>query len=390
MDDEWSYLLFDTLINKVLNGKQSVQEPVSLYNLSHTKTNNISFLNHLLMYENIDSDNLLECLFGIYNQFIEKIEELKKNRNISNMVSMVNDEWYRPSQAFEGRLSGGVDDMRLPMDEQFFSNYHGAVKGKDKLVIMCEKCIENSHQKQEIPYESFIRKETPNDRILDSGIILSKNVLQNLYNNLSETEKVIEFFKKFNTSFYIDLAIKHKSLYFQLNGVRDESIPENIHLIFSNFLNIHNLLYKQIIQHHNSLKEMISQVEGNSADVIQRKKEIEIANSILEQKRIIKDLPFNVGDNVLYKGGQIVKVFDIDRNVAVGEEPIIYIEFKDGKKRDTPAINLSLIPEDPLEDDDDTFYSVDDEEEHFLYGGAVPDVTGGARISEKLKNSSFF
>ena len=74
MEDEWSYLLFDTLINKILNGKQSVQEPIQLYNLSHTKTNNISFLNHLLMYENISGDNLLECLFGIYNQFLEKIE----------------------------------------------------------------------------------------------------------------------------------------------------------------------------------------------------------------------------------------------------------------------------------------------------------------------------
>ena len=51
---QWSYLLFDTLINKILNGKQSVQEPIRLYNLSQTKTNNISFLNHLLMYESVN------------------------------------------------------------------------------------------------------------------------------------------------------------------------------------------------------------------------------------------------------------------------------------------------------------------------------------------------
>ena len=47
MEDEWSYLLFDTLMSKILNGHQSVQEPIRLYNLSQTKTNNISFLNHL-------------------------------------------------------------------------------------------------------------------------------------------------------------------------------------------------------------------------------------------------------------------------------------------------------------------------------------------------------
>ena len=379
MEDEWSYLLFDTLINRILNGKQSVQEPIQLYNLSHTKTNNISFLNHLLMYENIGGDNLLECLFGIYNQFLEKIEELKKNKNIDNMINMVGDEWYN-----EGGCECGC---QLPIKKDFFRNYTEAIRGKEKLGSICEDCIKHSHEKQKIPYESFIRKELPNDRILDSGIILSKNVLKNLQHNLEETEKMIDFFKNFNTSFYIDLAIKHKPLYFQLNGVRDESIPDNIHLIFSNFLNIHNLLYKQVIQHHNILKDIISQVEGDSENVNQRKKEIEFANRILEQKRIIKDLPFDVGDSVLYKGGEIVKVFDINRNVAEDEEPIIYIEFKDGKKRDTPSINLSLIPEDEEEDDIPT--SINDENEHFLYGGGVVNVTGAENISQKLKSSFF-
>ncbi len=380
MEDEWSYLLFDTLINKILNGKQSVQEPIQLYNLSHTKTNNISFLNHLLMYENIGSDNLLECLFGIYNQFLEKIEELKENKNIYNMINMVSDEWYNED---------GCDcGCQLPIKKDFFEKHAEALRGKEKLVKICECCINNSHEKHEIPYESFIRKESPNDRVLDSGIILSRSVLENLQHNLEETEKLIDFFKNFNTSFYIDLAIKHKPLYFQLNGIRDESIPDNIHLIFSNFLNIHNLLFKQVIQHHNSLKEMISQVNDNSESVNQRKKEIELANSILEQKRIIKDLPFNVGDTVLYKGNQIVTVFDIDRNVGEDEEPIIYIEFNDGRKRDTPIMNLSVIPEDPLDDEDDTFYSVDDEA-HFLYGGGDSDVKGAEKVSQKLLSSFF-
>ena len=380
MEDEWSYLLFDTLINKILNGKQSVQEPIQLYNLSHTKTNNISFLNHLLMYENIGSDNLLECLFGIYNQFLEKIEELKENKNIYNMINMVSDEWYNED---------GCDcGCQLPIKKDFFEKHAEALRGKEKLVKICECCINNSHEKHEIPYESFIRKESPNDRVLDSGIILSRSVLENLQHNLEETEKLIDFFKNFNTSFYIDLAIKHKPLYFQLNGIRDESIPDNIHLIFSNFLNIHNLLFKQVIQHHNSLKEMISQVNDNSESVNQRKKEIELANSILEQKRIIKDLPFNVGDTILYKGNQIVTVFDIDRNVGEDEEPIIYIEFNDGRKRDTPIMNLSVIPEDPLDDEDDTFYSVDDEA-HFLYGGGDSDVKGAEKVSQKLLSSFF-
>lgn len=377
MEDEWSYLLFDTLMNKILNGKQSVQEPIKLYNLSQTKTNNISFLNHLLMYESVNKGNLLECLFKIYNQFIEKIDELKENKNILNMVNMVSDEWY-------GAKNCGC---KHDIGDNFFDDYYKGITGKNNLKVVCEKCIDDSHKKEKIPFESFIRKESPNDRLLNSGIIMSKEVLELLERNLSETEKLLEFFKNFNTSFYIDLAIKHKPLYFQLNGIRDESIPDNIHLIFSNFLNIHNLLHKQLVQHRNHLKEEISEVKNSSESVNDRKKQIDLANSILEKKRVIKELPFNVGDEVIYKGRERVKVFDIDRNVPKDESPIIYIEFRDGNKRDTPNINLSVIPPEESDEDDDTYHTADDDEMgDLLYGGGVKDVTGAEKISKKLIN----
>ena len=54
---------------------------------------------------------------------------------------------------------------------------------------------------------------------------------------------------------------------------------DNIHLIFSNFLNIHNLLYKQVVQHHNGLKNIIAEVQNSSSDVHNRKKEIRFSKS---------------------------------------------------------------------------------------------------------------
>ena len=95
-----------------------------------------------------------------------------------------------------------------------------------------------------------------------------------------------------------------------------------------------------------------------------------------------------MGDSVLYKGGEIVNVFDIDRNVDEGQEPIIYIEFKDGRKRDTPSMNLSVIPDDD-DEEGNIPTSINDEHEHFLYGGGVLDVKGAEKISQKLKNSFF-
>ena len=60
------------------------------------------------------------------------------------------------------------------------------------------------------------------------------------------------------------------------------------------------------------------------------------------------------------------------------EEPIIYIEFRNGGKEDTPAINLSLIPHE--EEEDNIVSSVNDEED-LLYGGdgTIKDISGALK-----------
>ena len=78
----------------------------------------------------------------------------------------------------------------------FFEGYQNAIKNKNKLIVICESCIDQTHGHQKIPYESTIRKQSPTDRLLDSGIILSGSVLKDLQDNLSETEKIIRFFQE--------------------------------------------------------------------------------------------------------------------------------------------------------------------------------------------------
>ena len=58
---------------------------------------------------------------------------------------------------------------------------------------------------------------------------------------------------------FIDLSIKHKSLYLKLSGKNhhDDTIPENIHKVFSNFINIHNLFYKQLIQYYHHVSSLL-------------------------------------------------------------------------------------------------------------------------------------
>ena len=72
MDNTWSYIDFQLLLDSILNGKTSIQDPITLYNQSHSQMNNISFLSHLMVYENINKENLLEILFSIYSSFKKK------------------------------------------------------------------------------------------------------------------------------------------------------------------------------------------------------------------------------------------------------------------------------------------------------------------------------
>ena len=94
MDNDWSYIDFETLMDSILKGDTPIQEQITINNNSHSQTNNISFLTHLLKYDNINKDNLLENLFKIYKHFVSKIEELKKNKAILLMMERINNEWY--------------------------------------------------------------------------------------------------------------------------------------------------------------------------------------------------------------------------------------------------------------------------------------------------------
>ena len=70
--------------------------------------------------------------------------------------------------------------------------------------------------------------------------------------------------KKTDMSQFVDLSIKHKALYLKLSNKDedDDSIPENIHHIFSNYYHIHNLLLKQLIQYYNYIAHLLEQLKS--------------------------------------------------------------------------------------------------------------------------------
>ena len=278
MDNEWSYIDFKKLMESILIGNTSVQDPITINNLKNSQTNNISFLTHLLKYDNITKDNLLENLFKIYGHFTSKIEALKKNKAIFEMMKRVNNEWY-----LNDTLS-----LSTPMNNNFFNSLNKIKTEYGDLCIVCKEAMLDSEKRKKHPLEGLLHGEDMYERELKGSNILCNKMLEKLKNNMEETEKIILFFKNFNIPLYIDLSIKHRPLYYQLTQ-GDNNIPLNIHRIFSNFVHIHNLLFKQIIQHYRSLKDIVSDVEDKMNDV---KKESYAFWQQTKNKKILDKLPY--------------------------------------------------------------------------------------------------
>ena len=72
MEENWSLLNFQKLMKSILNGDRCIQEPILIANKKRDITTKFPFLSHLLSYQNITKDNLLEVLTSIYTDFQTK------------------------------------------------------------------------------------------------------------------------------------------------------------------------------------------------------------------------------------------------------------------------------------------------------------------------------
>ena len=74
MEEQWLLINYQELIKSILDGNRTIQEPISIANRRRDTTSSVSFLNHLLSYQNIHKDNILEVLAGIYGKFLNRID----------------------------------------------------------------------------------------------------------------------------------------------------------------------------------------------------------------------------------------------------------------------------------------------------------------------------
>ena len=254
MSENWSIIDFKDLMNSVLSGNRCIQEPISISNKRRDTVSKTSFLNLLLSYNNVNKDNLLDILSNIYGRFTNRINDLKENNIVQNMMDCINQEWYEPDYMFT------IDS---PFPDDFFDRN---IQNKPRYERSCKTCEEIKHLstiENNIPLKISKEGEHPLDKHFSTTIGSCTESIEYIEMNLGEIKKMIDSLRKVDMTQFMDLSIKHKSLYLKLSNISedDESIPENIHHIFSNYYHIHNLLLKQLIQYYHYTNSLLIELK---------------------------------------------------------------------------------------------------------------------------------
>jgi hypothetical protein len=370
MDDKWSYIDFNSLIKEILNGKRCIQEPIVVNNSSGEKARNIPFKEHLLCYENIHEDNLLEILHKMYMMFNTRVDQLNENENVREMIKQVNGEWFQEEESLKVNGEWFQEDESLklndPLDSEFFETCQKDKRTYEKSKKKFDEMIKLSNYEKDIPIDSKLREDYPMERELEGAILLCNKSIENITTTANSLKQIINTIRTANTSTIIELSTKHRPLYSSSSSSEDKTLPINIHKIFSNYLHIYNLFLKQLIIYHNKIVDMIKDMEKKCSELQILKQNVNIIAHLDVDDDDLFDIVFNGIKSIFYTE---------DENEKNLEEGIL--------KEEIPVENkIQML----IQDDEGDEQEVDREDDLLTYGiNKLDDVNEAVTVSKKLK-----
>lgn len=298
--DNWSYINYDDLIKSIINGSHSIQQQFSINNIDNTNSKNISFLNYLLSYDNINKENILEIIYNLYNTLHNNIINLNQNNCIKNMVKRIKDEWFLDENI--NIIPNNIINLNyLKNNTKSIKEYKEACKECDEIYSLCKN-------ERDIPFESKLSGSLPMIRYVQSIDIILDKSLKKINQQMEDTNKMIQFFNESYVSLLLDLSMKHKSMYNLFDNNNEiKNVPDNIHIIYSNYLFMHNLLHKQTIQNIKYLNDILTDINERITKIKGLKVNIETLAEIskkipdeIEEQEIEKEIKQNIyNDNTI-------------------------------------------------------------------------------------------
>jgi len=243
------FLQIKILVREMIEGKIQINKPLVITSSDRTNTEELSFLSHILKYNNVKKNTMLIFLNEVLEIFNNQIIKLMRNSNIQNYIDNVKLEWDDSSDIlFKDILTAEeVESMETIME-----NINELCRGFKEI----NTSVESNNVTDIVEEDDLVER-------MDTFISLIHEFNANIGEINSKLDSYEENLNKLRGRVLLDLSMKNKRLYLEFNDMtEDKNIPENIQNIFLNYLLILNLLKKQIIYYKKTIKK-VEEISGN-------------------------------------------------------------------------------------------------------------------------------
>tara|TARA_B100000989_G_scaffold296277_1_gene279188 strand:- start:196 stop:1050 length:855 start_codon:yes stop_codon:yes gene_type:complete len=237
------FLELKLLVKEMIEGKIQINKPLVITSSDRTKSEELSFLSHVLKYNDVKKETMFVFLNEILEVFNKEMNKLMRNRNVQRYIDGVKGEW---------------DDLSDILFKDLFS--------EDQVKLM-ENILENINElcRRFKEINTTVESNNVTDVVEEDDLVDRMDTFVKSIREFNEnTEEIMEQLdryegnlNKLNTCVLLDLSMKNKKLYLEFNGVtEDRGIPENIQNVFLNYLLILNLIKKQIVYYKKTVKKV--------------------------------------------------------------------------------------------------------------------------------------
>jgi len=237
------FLELKLLVKEMIEGKIQINKPLVITSSDRTKSEELSFLSHVLKYNGVKKETMFVFLNEILEVFNKEMNKLMRNRNVQRYIDGIKGEW---------------DDLSDILFKDLFS--------EDQVKLM-ESVLENINElcRRFKEINTSVESNNVTDVVEEDDLVDRMDTFVESIREFNEnTEEIMEQLdryegnlNKLNTCVLLDLSMKNKKLYLEFNGVtEDRSIPENIQNVFLNYLLILNLIKKQIVYYKKTVKKV--------------------------------------------------------------------------------------------------------------------------------------
>ena len=248
------------LINMCVKGDIQIGKPIILTSNDRSQTTKVSFLNHLLKYNDIKQEKIFTLYFQILNIFNKSYEKLMENKIFNEFIQHIKKEWDVKENILY-KYDTGLNKSRKTIEELL-----------ENMNILCRQFRELNGK---------VRTNNMNDVIVEDEMIDGMDTfldkvreLSGDINNLSNIlDPIIEDINNLNIGTLLDLSMKDKSIYLEYSNINsDNNIPENINISFLNYIYILNLIKKHIIYYRRILSK-VKDISDNMSKYVEESKE---------------------------------------------------------------------------------------------------------------------